>query len=205
MELRHINQQRVRRTRANSECFKTWARSSLSPKTTRDWLLRATLQSKHEDLVLSLWANYPNLRSATEKLAEYITPYWPTDSEESLLRRSIETGASNVSGAFSQGDTYGPRVIALYLAGLASCVPDVLKVEIYGCGRNGEMEYWDYFSEPLHAWCRRHGCVEVELHRVQGILKVEEMIGLRCHLIARISSTTDTGFYEMYAPSIELS
>lgn len=178
-----------------------WPLKDLIPASPNAWLKETVDGKPYAAVALSIWMHHPNLRVATEKLAAYLTPKWPTSKGESLLAKAIENAVCKVEAAVSRGESFEGRVVGVYLFWLANCVADVARVAVFGVAKNGEVMRWQYFSEPLHDWAKRHGMTQLEAVLADETPTEEEIAGLRTHLVARITDNpVDAGYLEMHAP-----
>lgn len=203
-EISNLQEVRLRKERQASDFIQAWPVFDLTPKHSSDWLEKLIENNPQRGLVISIWAHYPNLRTATQKLSHFLTPNWPSDSDTSALYKAIDVATTNVSAAVDQGDQFSGRIIALYLHGLASISKDVARIEIYGEDNKGVDHLWDYFSCPLQEWAKKHKMKEIELHAAREKISDEEILGLRQHLVASICNPRETGFFAAYAPPIRL-
>lgn len=177
-----------------------WPIGSFTPDTSSKWLESTIVNTEFEAFGKSLWMNHPNLKAASEELAAYITPWWPAADGEKLLDKTIRYTMQKVSHAIDRGETFEGRLIGLYLYGLASCIRDVARVGVYGYDKDGNIHHWKYFSEPLKGWAKKHNLLELEAHLVENEPTDEQLLGLRMHLVARITSNPDdAGRLEMHA------
>ncbi|MDP3168136.1 MAG: hypothetical protein Q8N06_22095 [Hydrogenophaga sp.] len=178
-----------------------WPLSGLSQTSPGAWL-DATIDGKaYASVALSLWTHHPQLRAATERLGVLLTPMWPTLAGDSLLACAIENAVTKVDAAVRRGESYEGRVVAIYLYWLANCVAEVARLAVYGENTDGQLLRWRYFSEPLHSWALAHGMKELETVLVAEQPTVEEVAGLRIHLIARLTDDpVDAGYLELLAP-----
>lgn len=178
-----------------------WPLNELSPASSKAWLNQTIDGKPYANVALSLWTHHPKLRAATERLGSYLTPKWPTESGESLFSQAIERASTKVNAAVSRGETYEARIVAIYLYWLLESVSGVARLAVYGENKTGERLQWRYFSEPLHTWAKSHGMKHLEAFRVLEEPSTEEIVGLRIHLIAKITDDpVDAGYVELLAP-----
>lgn len=169
-------------------------------KQTGQWLNEVIGGKPYEGVALSLWTHHPNLRSATEKLASFITPRWPCSGGGALLGAAVERAASGADEAIDRSEAFEGRLVGVYLYGLASIVEDVARLSIRGIDREGQSRNWDYFSVPLLQWARGHGMEQLLVRHVGGPAQAVFLNGLRNSLIAHIASPRDQGYLAKYAP-----
>jgi hypothetical protein len=200
-QVTNIEETRLRKERQSNQFIAAWTLKDLAPKKASDWLSEALRKTTKASLAASIWAHYPNLKLATEKLSLHITPFWPSDSNESAFHCAVQQAIDNVNFAVDQGDQFSGRIIALYLHGLASCVTDISNIHIVGKDNKGEQHAWSYFSEPLQTWAKKHKMKEIEAHLATERVSDEEILGLRQHLVASICNPRETGFFAAYAPA----
>jgi len=193
---------RSRRDEAASKQFNSdvWSIKDLSHGSSREWLQEAICGSDLEPLAKSIWMHYPSLQLATERLAMFITPRWPSSTGGSLLSKAVETAVFKVQDAVQGGDNFKGRQVGLYLHGLASCVADVARISVYGEDEHGETAMWQYFSEPLKDWANKRGITELQAYLAPNEPTPGELLGLRTILVGRIAGNhIDAGNLEMYA------
>jgi hypothetical protein len=184
----------------DDKCADIWPIQQLSHGSSRDWLQGAICGSELESLARSIWMHYPNLQLASERLAAFITPRWPSSTGGSLLSKAVETAVLKVQESVSGGDTFKGRQVGLYLHGLASCVTDVARIAVYGVDDEGETVMWEYFSEPLKDWAEKRGIHQLQAYLADPNTPQGELLGLRTILIGRIAGNhIDAGNLEMYA------
>ena len=177
-----------------------WSVAEIGSANKTQWINDAMGNTQNPGAVMSLWAHYPNLKKATEKLASFITPSWPSSSEQSLLERAIDAGIANVQTALEQDDIFAPRIVGLYLHGLVSCAAEVAMTKITGVGDNESLHEWECFSIPLGAWAIVNQIEEIVAYKTTQTVSDEEILGVRKHILTSISTTKDTGYFEAYAP-----
>lgn len=178
-----------------------WPLSGLTPALPDSWLNETIDGKPYASVAFSLWTHHPQLRAATEKLGVYLTPRWPTINGESLFSNTIENAVTKVDAAMRRGETYEGRIVAIYLYWLANCVSGVARLAVYGESKDGQLLRWRYFSEPLHTWAASHGMKGLEAALTPEEPKEEEIVGLRVHLIAKITDDPiDAGYLELLAP-----
>ena len=177
-----------------------WPIAQLMPKAPGAWMRDFTKGRSYEQLAASLWTHQPNLRSATEKLASYLTPMWPNQEGMSLWGSTVEKALHKVDVAVQRGEAYEARIVGIYIYWLSQCVHDLARLAVYGVTVSGQRLRWEYFEEPLNAWAKKYGITYLEAELVEEPPSDEVIAGLRTHLVARITDPVDAGYMEMYAP-----
>jgi hypothetical protein len=177
-----------------------WPIRQLMPTGPKSWLKEIVSGKPYEATALSLWQHHPNLRRATEKLANYLTPMWPNHQGQSLWSTSVEKALQRVEQAMARGEGFEARIVGIYIYWLSQCAQDIACLEIYGVTPNGDRMRWQYFEEPLNSWAKRYGVTHLEAELVPEPPTQEVVAGLRTHLIAHITDPVDAGYVEMYAP-----
>lgn len=177
-----------------------WNLSDLAPVRQGSWVRSAVAGTRHEALALTLWRHHPTLRIATERLAQFLTPMWPSSSGGSLLASTVQAAVEAVQKAMDAGAAYEARIIGIYLYQLIECAEEVARLRVYGQTGAGEVLAWRYFSEPLHQWAKRNKLKQLQARQVDTPVSKEEIAGLRTHLVARLADPTDVGYLELHAP-----
>jgi hypothetical protein len=196
----HIGRSNFRSKVPSKAGAAVWEVNDLTPRPNEN-LLKDLVQGKsYESLAQAIWSHQPNLRIATEKLAEFLTPLWPSSEGGSLLSVAIERALEKVDSALQRGENYHARVVGIYLYWLASCVADVARLNVNGFNASGERLPFRYFSEPLHLWVKNNSIQYIEASLVEEEPSEEMITGLRMHLVASITNPEDAGYLEMYAP-----
>lgn len=163
------------------------------------WLSAAVAGKSYEGTAISLWTHHPNLREATERLAQFITPKWPASDGTPLLNVAIERAVSRAQDAIQNREAFEGRLIGVYLYGLISVVTDIARLGIMGVDRAGLPHRWKYFSCPLQEWARGHGMDTVTV-QIQGSPPDALLRGLRTHMTACLTNPVDAGYLAKYAP-----
>lgn len=177
-----------------------WNLSDLAPTRQSSWIRTAVAGSPHEALALTLWRHHPTLKIATERVAQFLTPMWPSCSGESLLAATVQSAVGAVQQAIDAGAAYEARIIGIYLYQLIECAEEVARLRVYGETDAGEILAWRYFSEPLNQWAKRNKLKHLQARQVDAPAIKEAIAGLRTHLLARIADPTDVGYLELHAP-----
>lgn len=164
-----------------------------------EWLDRVIVGQPYESTALSLWRNQPNLRTATEKLARFITPMWPAPRGGSLLQEAVERAVTKAQEAIDQGQAFEGRLVGVYLYGLLCVVSDIAKLVVRGEDRDGQMRRWEYFSQPLLQWARHHGVQRVLVQQVPTPRSEVVLTGLRTHMTACLTDPVDAGYLAKHA------
>lgn len=164
------------------------------------WLHEVVAGTDYEGTALSLWTHHQNLRDATEKLASFITPRWPSASGGSLLQNAVNEAVTRAHEAIDQGQAFQGRLVGVYLYGLMTVVQDIAGLVIRGKGASGNVHRWEYFSQPLLEWARQHNIEQVLVSKVRERPSAAMVEGLRTHLLARIADPIDAGYLAKHAP-----
>lgn len=200
LHFRHTTDRRHKVVEKTDRPSASWMLDELVQAKPAAWLNSTIRSASYASVALSLWTHHPNLRLATERLGNYLTPLWPSSAGGSLLGKTIEKAVAEVDIAVQRGASYEARIVGIYLFWLASCVDDVARLQISGTTPTGEVITWKYFSEPLHQWAARHGMQQLEARLVAEPTSKEALAGLRTHLLAHIADPLDVGYLEIHAP-----
>lgn len=164
-----------------------------------EWLDRVILGTTYEAIAMSLWRNQPNLRLATEKLASFITPMWPASRGGSLLQEAVERAVTRAQVAIDQGQAFEGRLVGVYLYGLLGVVNDIAQLVIRGEDRDGHLRRWEYFSQPLIEWARKHGIERLLVQQLPVPPSEVVLTGLRTHMTACLTDPVDAGYLAKHA------
>lgn len=164
-----------------------------------EWLDRVILGTAYEATAMSLWRNQPNLRLATEKLASFITPMWPASRGGSLLQEAVERAVTRAQVAIDQGQAFEGRLVGVYLYGLLGVVNDIAQLVIRGEDRDGQLRRWEYFSQPLIEWARKHGIERLLVQQLPVPPSEVVLTGLRTHMTACLTDPVDAGYLAKHA------
>lgn len=176
-----------------------WPLQALESGGPEQWIRDALAGQPYEGFGLSCWAQQPNLKEATVRLASFITPCWPTEDGASLLVRAIGEAVKRSEVAVGNGETFTGRFVGVYLYGLTMHAKDVARVSISGVDRFGMVQHWRHFSEPLQTWAVRHG-IDTLVAEVSDPLPAEvTVVGMRAHMVVRVSDPIDTGYLMKHA------
>ncbi|WP_382157153.1 hypothetical protein [Hydrogenophaga sp. ANAO-22] len=176
-----------------------WPLQALESGGPEQWIHDALAGQPYEGFGLSCWAQQPNLKEATLRLASFITPCWPSEDGSSLLVRAIGEAVKRSEVAVGNGETFTGRFVGVYLYGLTMHAKDVARVSISGVDRFGMVQRWRHFSEPLQAWAVRHG-IDTLVAEVSDPLPAEvTIVGIRTHMVVRVSDPIDTGYLMKHA------
>lgn len=176
-----------------------WPLQALESGGPEQWIRDALAGQPYEGFGLSCWAQQPNLKEATVRLASFITPCWPSEDGSSLLVRAIGEAVKRSEVAVGNGETFTGRFVGVYLYGLTMHAKDVARVSISGVDRFGMVQHWRHFSEPLQTWAVRHG-IDTLVAEVSDPLPAEvTVVGIRAHMVVRVSDPIDTGYLMKHA------
>lgn len=176
-----------------------WPLQALASGGPEQWIHDALAGQPYEGFGLSCWAQQPNLKEATVRLASFITPCWPSEDGSSLLVRAIGEAVKRSEVAVGNGETFTGRFVGVYLYGLTMHAKDVARVSISGVDRFGMVQHWRHFSEPLQTWALRHG-IDTLVAEVSDPLPAEvTIVGIRAHMVVRVSDPIDTGYLMKHA------
>lgn len=176
-----------------------WPINDLVQSDEDQWIYEAIRDTPHEGAALSIWAHHPNLKEATQKLAAYIGPRWPTRHGGALLSLCIEEAVTRWQSSVQNGESFLGRVVGVYLYGLTKHAADVARLSITGVDRTGATHSWTHFSEPLKAWASR---LDIDALRAEFAIPAPSEVviaGIRTHMITHLSSPTDTGYLIKHA------
>lgn len=176
-----------------------WPLHELAAGGPEQWIHDALVDQPYEGFALSCWAQQPNLKKATLKLASFITPRWPCEDGTPLLVRAIGEAVRRSEVAVGNGETFTGRFVGVYLYGLTMHAKDVARFSISGVDRFGMVQRWRHFSEPLQDWAVRHG-IDMLVAEVSDPLPAEvAVVGIRTHMVVRVSDPIDTGYLMKHA------
>jgi len=176
-----------------------WSRREMERDDPEQWIFNAVAGQPYEGFALSCWAQQPNLKKATVKLASYITPCWPSEEGPPLLVRAIGEAVRRSEEAVDNGETFTGRFVGVYLYGLTLHARDVARLSIKGVDRFGAMECWRPFSEPLQQWASRLGIDTLVAETVSPGPSEATVVGIRTHMIVCVSDPIDTGYLLKHA------
>lgn len=183
----------------SSSAVEHWSRRDLEKDNPEQWVYDALAGKPYEGFALSCWAQQPNLKKATVKLASYITPRWPSEEGSSLLVRAIGEAVRRSEEAVDNGENFTGRFVGVYLYGLTLNARDVARLSIKGVDRFGVVEYWRPFSEPLQQWASRLGIDTLVAETVTPGPTEAAVVGIRTHMVVRVSDPIDTGYLMKHA------
>ncbi|MFW2354714.1 hypothetical protein [Hydrogenophaga sp.] len=179
--------------------FAYWSLADFSTDSTEDWLSAAIAGTPHEGMAISIWAHQPTLKKATSRLAEYITPRWPSQDGQSLLCKSIAEAVSRSTTAINNREAFIGRLVGVYLYGLTQYVADVARLSISGVDRNGDLQRWQHFAEPLKPWAEKHGIDTICAQLSHPGPTEVQVVGLHAHMVAHVADPIDTGYLIKHA------
>jgi hypothetical protein len=178
----------------------TWDVAHLiDPLESQGWFFEAVAGKPHENIAVSLWTHHANLRSATEKLAAYITTRWLAPDGRPLIDVAIERAALRAQDAIDRGEAFEGRLVGVYLFGLLSIVGEIARMAVVGVDADGVTQRWPYFAAPLREWAVKAKIQSLALQPLL-IAPTEVMLsGLRMHMIARLANPVDAGYLAKHA------
>lgn len=197
-ELKQVRETRQLRPEGRQPVV-AWTSKELKASQADAWIKSAIADKEHEAIARSLWAHFPNLKTATLQLASFITPKWPTKSGGALLEEAIRVACKKTQVIVDRGEPSG-AIIGAYLGWLSICVTDVARLGVFGIDKTGECVRWKYFTETLADWAHAKGVSEIVAHVVDPEPDTLTMRGLRLHLIARICHHVDAALTDKYVP-----
>ena len=184
---------------ASGECVR-WPVAELpDERQCGEWLSQAIVGQSYERMLRSLWQHQPNLRLATEQLASYITPKWPATAGGTLLQVALERAARRADALSDQGQAFEGPLVAAYLEGLLEVIEEIAGLVVRGEDARGQVQRWEYFSQPLLPWAREHGIRSLMVHKALAPASQLVRDGLRTHMVARITNPVDAGYLVKYA------
>ncbi|TWO71467.1 hypothetical protein FN976_11160 [Caenimonas sedimenti] len=164
------------------------------------WLDKVIEGTPLENTAASLWTHHENLREATEKLANFITPKWPSPCHGSLLQLAVEEAVKRAHNAVTHGESFEGRLVGVYMYGLVSVSADVARLVVRGRARGGHLVRWAHFSEPLLQWAGRNGIEDLIVRHSDQPTSDVVLTGVRQHMVAAICTSRDAGYLAKYAP-----
>jgi hypothetical protein len=151
--------------------------------------LKQVLTSEERERLESMQYSWPNLYSATLKLASQITCFFP-GQERALLAESVgkafrayEDKAPGRSTASDQ------QAQIAYMRALSDASADVLKYAVYGTSASGQSVLWQPFKRSIAEWARKEGLDTVIFEPSK---EFESMVEIAPQILAnRILETED--------------
>lgn len=165
------------------------------------WVDESVSGHPYQWIARALWNNQPNLRVATERLALYITPWWPDMAGKPVLHRAVMTALMKTQDALKEGDGLRlARLTGVYLHALTSFAQEITRVSVTGVNPDGELCHWNHFSEPLYDWAHSKQIGELMAHVANPAPTEEMILGVRTHMIASLTDPVDAGYLAKHAP-----
>lgn len=201
VQLKHPSQGMGVRAQSNRQrsAIASWPKQAHEKSNTGQWIFEAVQDTDFHWLARSLWSNQPNLSRATERLAEFITPWFPDCQGKPLLPKAIAAAVESAGAAIGDGDGERlGRLTAAYLQGLVSIADELACIHVTGVDQCGGLCRWG-FSEPLIDWMSEKQLHDVLAHRAEPAANDAMILGMRTHLIARLTDPVDAGYLAKYA------
>lgn len=164
-----------------------------------EWLDKLIEGKAYEGVLLTVWTHHARTREQAEKLAGFITPMWPSPTGDSLLAQAIDAAGNKLLEVMDENTESYPRMMGAYLWALMSIDSSVARLYIRGVDREGALQEWGFFREPVLTWARRHGITQVVVSDTLTP-RMDLVMGMRTHMMAAIADPVSIGYMLKYAP-----
>lgn len=133
--------------------------NSLDPKGA---LNIALTNSRCKSVARQVFPMWPNLRTASEKLAGIVTAIHPSPNGGHLLASTMKRAFTT----FKKGNSKDLDRACEFLTVLLSVADDIVRYRLYGRIDPHNCVIWEPFSEPIGEWIRHNGVLELAWEEV---------------------------------------
>lgn len=137
--------------------------NSLDPKGA---LNIALTNSRRKSVARQVFAMWPNLRAASEKLAGLVTAIHPSPEGGYILTETIRRAFDAFKPGLGEGSGKDIDRACEFMTILLASADDIVRYKLYGRIDNNNCVIWEPFSEPIGEWVKQHGVLELAWEEV---------------------------------------
>jgi hypothetical protein len=143
-----------------------------NPAHSAEELLEQAIKTKKQRIALNeIIAEWPAALDTLLTMTEWVTPIVPGPNKRPLLTEIVQCA---IDGYQQPPSSDSSKRIKLFIQGMVTPTPYLLKLRYFICHANGEWECWNRLNEPLAPWLRKNNSKELYFEPDQKSLSIED-------------------------------